>query len=346
MWVSRTPLRVSFFGGGTDYQSYFSDMPGAVLGTTIDRYVYIQALPLAGFAEQKFRLTYRQTESVAFAKEITHPVVRVCLTHYDWDCPLNIATMSDLPGGTGLGSSSAFTVGFINLLHKMRGVALTKYDLAREAIYVEQQLLKENVGIQDQIHAAFGGLARYEFQGKDFAIHPLRIGRTRYALLKSSLLLVYTGRTRHASAVISQQESRTKSGANTGYLSTLYKMAHDAVAILEREGDDHAAMRDFGLLLDEAWQVKRRLSSAITHERIDELYAEGKVLGAWGAKLLGAGGGGFMLFLVSADRHGAFRQRFGARVCVVGIESEGSVVESMRPGTQSNDVLLAASPRL
>jgi D-glycero-alpha-D-manno-heptose-7-phosphate kinase len=329
-------LRLSFFGGGTDYPSYFSDRPGAVLGTTIDRYVYIQALPLAAFAEQKFRLTYRQTESVTSASEITHPVVRVCLQHYKWDSPLNIATMSDLPGGTGLGSSSAFTVGFINLLHKMRGISPTKYELATEAIHVEQQLLRENVGIQDQIHAAFGGLARYEFQGKEFAIHPLRISRARYRLLSSSLVLVYTGRSRHASAVISQQESRTRSGANSTYLSTLYKMTHDAVAILEGDGDDDSAMRDFGLLLDEAWQVKQRLSAAISDDVIDGLYAEGKSLGAWGAKLLGAGGGGFMLFLVPSNRHTAFHEHFGSRVTVIGIEREGSVVESLRPGSQTS----------
>jgi D-glycero-alpha-D-manno-heptose-7-phosphate kinase len=332
MWVSRTPLRVSFFGGGTDYPSYFRDMPGAVLGTTIDRYVYIQALPLALFAEQRFRLSYRQTESVDAVRDITHPVVRTCLGHYKWESPLNIATMSDLPGGTGLGSSSAFTVGLINLLHKMRGVSLTKFELAREAIFVEQQLLRENVGIQDQVHAAFGGLARYEFQGEEFAIHPLRICRSRYALLSRSMVLAYTGRARHASSILDQQESRTRSGANAGYLSTLYRMTRDAVEILERDGDDDLALRDFGALLDEAWQVKQRLSRAISGDATGQLYAEGKAIGAWGGKLLGAGGGGFMLFLVHPDHHRAFMERFRvAQVSVVGIEDEGSISGSLRP---------------
>ena len=332
MWVSRTPLRVSFFGGGTDYPSYFSGMPGAVLGTTIDRYVYIQALPLAAFAEQTYRLTYRQTESVNSIEEITHPVVRTCLAHYRWDRPLNMATMSDLPGGTGLGSSSAFTVGFINLLHRMRGTSLTKFELAREAIFVEQKLLRENVGIQDQIHAAFGGLARYEFQGEDFSIHPLRIGRARRALLSQSMVIVYTGRSRHASPILDEQETRTRSGANADWLSTLYRMTRDAAGILERAGDDERALRDFGALLDEAWDIKQRLSRAISDDATAMLYAEGKSIGAWGGKLLGAGGGGFMLFLVHPNGQEAFRRRFGdARASAVRMEDDGAVVETLRP---------------
>ena len=332
MWVSRTPLRVSFFGGGTDYPSYFSDMPGAVLGTTIDRYVYIQALPLAVFAEQTYRLTYRQTESVNSIEEITHPVVRTCLAHYGWDRPLNMATMSDLPGGTGLGSSSAFTVGFVNLLHRMRGASLTKYELAREAIFVEQKLLRENVGIQDQIHAAFGGLARYEFQGEDFSIHPLRIGRSRRALLSRSMVIVYTGRSRRASPILDEQESRTRSGANADCLSALYRMTREAAGILERTGDDERALRDFGALLDEAWQIKQRLSRAISDDATARLYAEGKSIGAWGGKLLGAGGGGFMLFLVHPDKQEALRKRFGdVRASAVRMEDDGAVVDSLRP---------------
>jgi D-glycero-alpha-D-manno-heptose-7-phosphate kinase len=330
MWVSRTPLRVSFFGGGTDYPSYFSSRPGAVLGTTIDRYVYIQALPLAAFAEQRFRLTYRRTESVDTAAEITHPVVRTCLEHYKWDSPLNIATMSDLPGGTGLGSSSAFAVGFINLLHRMRGISLKKFELAQEAIFVEQQLLRETVGIQDQVHAAFGGLARYEFQGTDFAIHPLRIPRSRHALLTNSLVIAYTGRMRHASAILHQQESRTRSGENGDYLATLYQMTRDAVGILERSGDDHLALRDFGALLDEAWRVKQRLSGAISGETVAGLYANAMASGAWGGKLLGAGGGGFMLFLVHPDNQGAFLQQFPGTYAVH-MEDEGAVVDLFRP---------------
>ena len=332
MWVSRTPLRVSFFGGGTDYPSYFADMPGAVLGTTIDRYVYIQALPLAAFAEQTYRLTYRQTESVNSIEEITHPVVRTCLAHYGWDRPLNMATMSDLPGGTGLGSSSAFTVGFINLLHRVRGTSLTKFELAREAIFVEQKLLRENVGIQDQIHAAFGGLARYEFQGEDFSIHPLRIGRLRRALLSRSLVIVYTGRSRRASPILDEQESRTRSGANADCLSALYRMTREAAGILERTGDDERALRDFGALLDEAWRIKQRLSRAISDDATAKLYAEGKSMGAWGGKLLGAGGGGFMLFLVHPDKQEALRKRFGdAQASAVRMEDDGAAVDSLRP---------------
>jgi D-glycero-alpha-D-manno-heptose-7-phosphate kinase len=224
MWISKTPLRASFLGGGTDYPSHFQNHPGAVLGGTIDKYVYTSALPLAGIAEQRFRITYRTTESVSEINAIQHPVIREALRLYGWDKPINIATMSDLPGGTGLGSSSAFTVGFINLLHRMRGVELTRYELARHAIHMEQEILKENVGVQDQIHAAFGGLARYEFTANSFSIEPLRMTTDRLAMINRSMLLVYTGAQRNASAVLGTQEARTKSGANLGYLREMYEM--------------------------------------------------------------------------------------------------------------------------
>jgi D-glycero-alpha-D-manno-heptose-7-phosphate kinase len=231
-----------------------------------------------------------------------------------------------------LGSSSAFTVGFINLLHRMRGTQLTKFELAREAIFVEQKLLRENVGIQDQIHAAFGGLARYEFQADDFSIHPLRIGRARRALLSQSMVIVYTGRARHASAILHEQETRTRSGANADCLSTLYRMTREAAGILERAGVDERVLGDLGALLDEAWHIKQRLSGAISDDAVARLYAEGKSIGAWGGKLLGAGGGGFMFFLVHPNKQEAFRQRFGdARASAVRMEDDGAVVDSLRP---------------
>jgi len=327
MWISRTPLRVSFLGGGTDYPSYFLSNPGAVLGGTIDKYVYIQALPLAPIAEQKFRVTYRTTESVDSIDEIQHPVIRESLRHFGWKDTLNIATMSDLPGGTGLGSSSAFTVGFINLLHRMRGIELTRYELARLAIRMEQEILRENVGVQDQIHAAFGGLARYEFTGNSFTIEPLRLTSRRLDLINRSMLLVYTGAQRSASAVLEAQEKRTQSGANVDYLREMYEMTRMGAEILEAEGEDREALVRFSELLDRSWQLKRRLSDQVSSTEIDELYQKGKELGAWGGKLLGAGGGGFVLFLVDPDLHPLFRDTFGAdRVIPISMTNGGSIV--------------------
>lgn len=327
MWISKTPLRASFLGGGTDYPSHFRSHPGAVLGGTIDKHVYIQALPLAPIAEQKFRVTYRTTESVDTVDEIRHPVIRETLKLHGWTDPLNIATMSDLPGGTGLGSSSAFTVGFINLLHRMRGKELTRYELARQAIHMEQNILNENVGVQDQIYAAFGGLARYEFSGDTFSIEPLRLKTSRLTLINRSMILVYTGAQRSASAVLQSQEARTKSGSNADYLREMYEMTRVGAAILESEGDDLAALGRFAELLDHGWKLKQQLSAAVTTSAIDDLYKAGKELGAKGGKLLGAGGGGFVLFMVDLDLHPAFEERFGRQnIIPISMTNGGSTV--------------------
>jgi D-glycero-alpha-D-manno-heptose-7-phosphate kinase len=330
MWISKTPLRASFLGGGTDYPSYFKDQPGAVLGGTINKYVYIQVLPLSPTSEQKFRVTYRTTESVDLIDEIRHPVIREVLRLHDWAEPLNIATMSDLPGGTGLGSSSAFTVGFINLLHRMRGVELTRYELARQAIHMEQEVLKERVGVQDQIHAAFGGLARYEFSGDAFTIEPLRLTTSRLNMINRSMLLVYTGAQRSASTVVAAQEKRTLSGSNLAYLREMYEMTRNGAALLEEAGDDRAIMRRFSDLLDHGWQLKRQLSDTVSTSAIEALYLAGKELGAWGGKLLGAGGGGFVLFLADPDLHPLFEERFGKQnVIPITMTNGGSSVYRM-----------------
>ena len=327
MWISRTPLRVSFLGGGTDYPSHFLSHPGAVLGGTIDKYVYTQALPLAPIAEQKYRVTYRITESVNTIDEIHHPVIRESLRLYGWTDSLNVATMSDLPGSTGLGSSSAFTVGFINLLHRMRGVELTRYELARHAIRMEQEILHENVGMQDQVHAAFGGLSRYEFTGNCFTIEPMRMTSRRLDVINRSMILVYTGVQRSASSVLAAQEARTRSGANLDYLNEMYEMTRAGAAILESDGDDRNALIAFSELLDHGWKLKRQLSDAVTTSAVDEQYLAGKALGAWGGKLLGAGGGGFILFFADVELHPLFRDAFGAdRVIPISLTNGGSTV--------------------
>lgn len=330
MWLSKTPLRVSFLGGGTDYPSYFHRHPGAVLGGTIDKYVYIQALPLSSIAEERFRITYRTTESVRQIGEIQHPVVRESLRKHGWTEPLNVATMSDLPGGTGLGSSSAFTVGFINLLHKMRGEELTRYELARQAIDMEQRILRENVGVQDQIHAAFGGLARYEFYGDSFTIEPLRMTTGRMNALNQSLVLVYTGGMRSASTIVAAQDSRTRAGDNSEYLRQMYEMTRAGTTILEEDGDDRAAIVRFADLLDQGWALKRQLGAGVTNSAVDDLYQRGKRLGAWGGKLLGAGGAGFVLFLTEPALHIELVREFGGeRIVRLSLTNGGSTVSRL-----------------
>jgi D-glycero-alpha-D-manno-heptose-7-phosphate kinase len=330
MWISKTPLRASFLGGGTDYPSWFHRHPGAVLGGTVNKYVYIQSLPMAAMADQRFRVTYRETESVDDIADIRHPVVREALKFYGWSDPLNIATMSDLPGSSGLGSSSAFTVGFINLLHRMRGVELTRYELARQAIHIEQNVLKEHVGIQDQIHASFGGLARYEFFGDSFTIEPLRLTSSRIDFINRSAILVYTGAQRSASAVLAAQENRTKSGSNEDYLREMYEMTRLGGHILEEEGDDCAALMRFAELLDHGWDLKRQLSASVSNPQIEEIYMSGKEMGAWGGKLLGAGGGGFVLFFVPPQNQSAFAARFGENnVIPIAMTNGGSHVANL-----------------
>jgi D-glycero-alpha-D-manno-heptose-7-phosphate kinase len=329
MWISKTPLRASFLGGGTDYPSYFRGHPGAVLGGTIDKFVYIQALALAPFSEQKFRVTYRVTESAADIDGIRHPVVRESLRHYGWTAPLNIATMSDLPGGTGLGSSSSFTVGFINLLHRIRGIDLTRYELARQAIHMEQVILNENVGVQDQIHAAFGGLSRYEFQGDQFSIQPLRLTTSRLNLMNTSLFLVYTGIERSASQAAATQENRTRSGDNDSYLREMYQMTLEGARVLEEKGDDAAALQRFCDLLNQGWELKRNLGT-VSNPQVDEIYLKGREMGAWGGKLLGAGGGGFVLFIAPSEVHPDFVACFGAdNVVPFSLIQAGSTVEKL-----------------
>ena len=212
--ISRSPLRISLFGGGTDYPTYFHDYPGAVLGASIDKYIYTVALPMADFAEHRFRITYRIVEGVDRVEDIKHNVIRATLLDMGYDRPLNLAIISDLPGNSGLGSSSSFTVGFIALMEFLNGRSITKFDLFKRAVQTERELLKENVGIQDQIHAAFGGLNLYQFHKDDLTIRPAQMATECREALDRSLCLVYTGIQRHASTAVAEQLKNTEEKKN------------------------------------------------------------------------------------------------------------------------------------
>lgn len=325
-FVSKTPLRVSFFGGGTDYPDYLDHHPGAVLGTTIDKFVYTFALPMSGVADKPFRLTYRRVEEVDRPDQIQHPVVREVLKEFNWTQPLNIATMADLPGSTGLGSSSSFAVGFLNLIHRIAGHRMTRYDLAREAIRLEYEVLKENVGVQDQIHAAFGGINLYDLARHSFSVTPVRMHFDVARLLNSSMLLVFTGKVRHASQVLESQLKNTREKVVMKQLDHLMQLTRAGVRVLE--GDDaDAVIQDLGRMLDDAWLTKRSLSTEISNSRVDEVYRCGKAAGALGGKLCGAGGGGFFFFLAPPQTHPAFAAAFGdANVTPIEMTDTGSVV--------------------
>ena len=324
--TSRTPLRVSFFGGGTDYPEYFQRARGAVVGMAIDRYIYIAALRLSSTLDYRYRLSYSRVEIVKDAGEIQHPLVRTALQHFEISDALDISVMADLPARSGLGSSSSFAVGFINLLTTMRGRQLTKLDLARQAVFIERELLRENVGVQDQYHAAFGGLNRFDFEGERTRISPVQMTGDCLAALTSSLFLVYTGVTRFASATLDEQMEKTRAGSVDRDLSHLLTLTNQAVDVLE--GDDPERMlAEFGAMLHEGWETKKRLSSKVSNPAIDAMYDAARAAGALGGKLCGAGSGGFLLMLVPPARQAAFHQRFaGAGIIHVNIDTIGSTI--------------------
>ena len=321
--VSRSPLRISFFGGGSDYPSYFENFPGGVLGTAINKYVYTAALPMVGFAETRYRITYREVEAVDRIDQIKHNVIRSVLTEHGYDDPLNIAILSDIPGNSGLGSSSSFTVGFIRLMDVLHGKSRTKLDLVREAVRIERDVLHENVGIQDQTHAAFGGLNYYKFHKNQFEIHPIQITTRSRMTLNESLCLVFTGVNRHASAVLEEQLQSTKARKLDTELAHLAELCETGRRILESDSD--SVVKDLGRLLSEGWEVKRRLSSSLTNSNIDQVYATGMNAGAYGGKLCGAGSGGFFLFIAPPEAQVALKEAFGAANFVkIEMEDEGA----------------------
>ncbi len=298
MIISRTPFRISFFGGGTDYPVWYKEHGGAVLATSIDKYCYISCRYLPPFFEHKSRIAYSKIENVRSHEEIEHPSVRATLKYMNIEDGVEVHHDGDLPARTGLGSSSSFTVGFLHALFALKRIMPTKMQLAKEAIYIEQAVLKENVGCQDQVIAALGGLCRIDFcSDHDIRMTPIIIGQGRLEDVQNHLLLYFTGFSRFASDIAKEQIERTKD--KKVELSNMLQMVHEAVSILTSKED----LVQFGKLLDESWKIKRSLSSKISSPVIDEIYEVAQGAGAIGGKLLGAGGGGFMLFFAKPEDH-------------------------------------------
>jgi D-glycero-alpha-D-manno-heptose-7-phosphate kinase len=324
--LCRTPLRVSLFGGGTDYPEWFQRQPGAVLGFTIDKYIYMSALRLSSFVEYRFRFSYSQTELVETPEDVSHPVMRAVLLREDYREPLDCSIQADLPASAGLGSSSAFTVGFTNLVSALKGVSRSKLELARLAIATEQTLLNERVGVQDQLHAAFGGINRFNFEGDKISIEPLQIDAADVDTLSSWMMLVYTGLKRNASEVLCEQLENTTARRVDAELSRMVQLVGAAQSILEgMHGDD--LPRELARLLCEGWQLKKSLSNRVTTPAIEELYEACLRHGALAGKLCGAGGGGFLLMIVPPDARPGFTEAIGADRCVpFKIEQYGSAI--------------------
>lgn len=293
MIISRTPFRISFFGGGTDYPAWYNEHGGAVLSTTIDKYCYLTCRYLPPFFEYKSRVVWSQVELVNNNSDIKHPAVRETLDFLNIDQGLEIHHVGDLPARTGLGTSSSFAVGLLHALYALQKVMPSKRQLAEEAIYIERDRLKENVGSQDQVSAAVGGLNRIDFGGESgFNMSPIIIPQQRIDLLQDHLMLFFTGFSRNASDIAEEQIKSTNEKVSE--LSEMYQMVTYGIDILSGSGD----LVDFGRLLDHAWQVKRSLTKSISTVEIDEIYDTAVEAGAVGGKLLGAGGGGFVLLFV------------------------------------------------
>jgi len=300
-YMTRTPLRVSLFGGGTDYPEYFHRRPGAVVGFAIDKYILITALKLRACLEYNYRVSYSKLEFTNSISEIQHPVVRTVLEMQGITDRLDINVMSDLPAsGGGLGSSSAFTVGFLNLIQSMMGTPITRMDLARGAIKVERVLLAENVGVQDQLHTAFGGVNRFDFEGDRIRISPVQARGETIAELNQSMVLIHTGVARRATNTAASQVQATASKSLDSDLHYLYQLVGEGVDLLESTGN--GVIEELGRRLVEAWRVKRQLTKNITSEEIDRIYSAAMGAGAYGGKLCGAGGGGFIMMLCPPDR--------------------------------------------
>ena len=306
--TGRAPLRVSFFGGGTDYPEYFAEKKGAVLGMAIDQYVYVSALVRPPFVKHEFAISYSKLERVAEIEHIEHPAIRAALQSHGFRTPLDLTTMATLPSQTGLGSSATFMVALLKLLAEITGQQKTKYDLAIEAIRLERDVLGHVCGVQDQLHAAFGGWNVFEFENGRISQRPVLVPQKTLETLTSSLYLVFTGQTRSAPKVLTEQLQHTSSGAIDDELGATLDLVYRALKVVEDGDKDLVA--EFGGLLHEGWGLKKRFSKTMSNEGIDGLYAHGLANGACGGKLCGAGAGGFLLFAVPPENREIFFNAF------------------------------------
>jgi len=323
MIISRAPVRISFFGGGTDYPEFFLKEGGAVLATAIDKFSYVTASPfLSHLFDYAMRISYRKVELVRAVGDIEHNVFRECLTLCGFERDVELHNFADLPAFTGLGSSSAFTVSLLHALHTFRGEFLRPHELAYEAIHVERDLLKDNVGCQDQVLAAFGGFNLVEFRTEqDIVVNRVPLSPLRLAEFQEHLFLVFTGITRKASEVVAHQLKRVDQ--NLAALRAMRAMVREGYDILV----GGRPLREFGALLHRAWELKRTLDGGVSNPEIDAIYQQGLNAGAWGGKLLGAGGGGFMLFFAPPEAHSTLNQVFsGRQILKVKINAPGSQI--------------------
>lgn len=302
MIITKTPFRMSFFGGGTDMETYFRENGGAVLSTTFDKYCYVNVRHLPRFFDYSTELSYSKTERVTSVDDIQHPAIRNAMKMLDMH-EIRLTYEADLPARSGLGTSSSFAVGMLNAFYALKGKYADKKKLADEAIYLERVLCQEAGGWQDQIAAAYGGFNRIDFGPDGYEVQPVIISPERKKQLNNNLMMFFTGFTRFSSDV---QKANAAGGKDKkAQLKEMCALVDEAEKVLTNKAAD---LDDFGRLLDHTWKLKRQTGAAVTTDSIDGLYAKGVAAGALGGKLLGAGGGGFLVFYVQPEKQDAVRR--------------------------------------
>ena len=302
MIITQTPFRMSFFGGGTDFPGFFNQYGGSVISTTFDKYCYVNVRHLPRFFEYSTEIVYAKTERVNKVEDIEHPAVREAMKFLDMH-ELRVTYEADLPARSGLGTSSSFAVGMLNAFYALKGKYADKRKLAEEAIYLERVLCQEAGGLQDQIAAAYGGLNRIDFHDDTFDVTPIIISPERKKILNDNLMLFFTGFARFSSDISQSHEKAIKNN-KTDELKEMLQLVDRAQGVLTSKED----INEFGKLLDYTWKLKRQTTSAVSNDTIDALYQKAVDAGAIGGKLLGAGGGGFLLFYVEKDKQERVRR--------------------------------------
>jgi len=302
--MTRTPLRVSFAGGGTDLADFYEREPGVVLSTAINQYIYVTVKRHGSIFNESIRLNYSKSEQVQTIDQIDNDIARECLRYLEIEPPIYVSTVADLPASTGLGGSSSFAVGLLNALHAFRGERVSAGQLAEEACHIEIDVLKQPIGKQDQYAAAFGGLNFFSFKaGGAVTVEPQRLNNGGLKHLFESILMFWTGHQRDSSSVLTEQKANTPAK-----MASLLRMREHAFALQELCCSQDFSTEKFGAILDDSWRLKRGLSSKITTGEIDRWYDAAMAAGAAGGKLCGAGGGGFLLFIAKPDKHQAMRE--------------------------------------
>ena len=326
MIITKTPFRMSFFGGGTDYPDYYREYGGSVLSTTFDKYCYVTVRHLPRFFDYTSQVSYAKIERVKSVDEIEHPAVREAMKYLDMH-ELQISYDADLPARSGLGTSSSFAVGLLNAFHALKGQYTDKMKLAKEAIYLERELCREDGGIQDQVAVALGGLNRIDFNSDTISVQPVVISKERKQKLNDNLMLFFTGFARFSKEIAKEQKAELHN--RLAELGKIKSLVDDAEEILRTKS---ISLDEFGRLLDYTWKLKRGITKSISNDALDDIYACAMKNGALGGKLLGAGGGGFFVFYVEKERQKNLREALNELLYIpFSFENEGSRILYYRP---------------